>query len=104
MKLDVHGQGDGRILDVDGKGGWGILKIGQFSWTPYADHPYYSFVTSPRLMRRDTDEGFMLNPIELRKYQLKTREQKRIPKPKMHWQSGKEKATTKLRTICFSKR
>ena len=31
LNLDVQGQGDGRILDVDGQGGWGVLKIGQFS-------------------------------------------------------------------------
>ena len=31
LKLDVQGQGGGRILDVDGHGGWVVLKIGQFS-------------------------------------------------------------------------
>ena len=41
MKLDVQGQGGGRILDVDGQGGWGVLKIGQFSWTSYVYHPLY---------------------------------------------------------------
>ena len=59
-------------------------------------------------MRRDTEslanEAFMSNPIELRKYQLKTGEQRRIPKPKRQWESGKEKETTKPWTICFSKR
>ena len=35
MKLDVQGQGGGRILDVmDGEGG--VLKTGQFSWTSCA--------------------------------------------------------------------
>ena len=33
LKLGVQGQGGGRILDVDGQGGWGVLKTGQFSWT-----------------------------------------------------------------------
>ena len=33
LELDVHGQGVRRILDVDGQGGLGVLKIGQFSWT-----------------------------------------------------------------------
>ena len=28
LKLDVQGQRGGRILDVDGKRGWGVLKIG----------------------------------------------------------------------------
>ena len=37
-KSDVQGQGGGRILDTDGQGGWGVLKIGQFSWTSYAYH------------------------------------------------------------------
>ena len=31
LKLDVQDQGGGRILDVDGQGGWGVLKSGQFS-------------------------------------------------------------------------
>ena len=39
MKLDFQGQGGGRILDVDGQGGWVVLKIGQFSWTSYVYHP-----------------------------------------------------------------
>ena len=38
-KLDVQGRGSGRSLDVDGQGGWEVLKIGQFSWTPYVYHP-----------------------------------------------------------------
>ena len=32
LKLDVQGQSSGRILDVDGQVGWGVLKIGQFSY------------------------------------------------------------------------
>ena len=32
---DVQGQVGGNILDVDGHGGWGVLKIRQFSWTSY---------------------------------------------------------------------
>ena len=39
LKLDVQGQGDGRILDVAGQGGWGVLKIGQFWWTSYVYCP-----------------------------------------------------------------
>ena len=35
LKLDVQGQVGERILDVDGQGGWGVLKIRQFSWTSY---------------------------------------------------------------------
>ena len=38
LKLDIQGQGGGRILDVDGQGGWGVLKFGQFSST-YVYHP-----------------------------------------------------------------
>ena len=33
------GQGGGRILDVAGQGGRGVLKIGQFSWMSYGYHP-----------------------------------------------------------------
>ena len=33
------GQGDGRILDVAGQGGWGVLKIDQFWWTSYVYCP-----------------------------------------------------------------
>ena len=29
----------GRILDVDGQGGQGVLKIRQFSWTSSLYHP-----------------------------------------------------------------
>ena len=29
LKLDVQGQGGGRILDVAGQVGWGVLKIEQ---------------------------------------------------------------------------
>ena len=39
LKLDVQGQGGGIILDVDAQEGWGILKIGQFSWMSYVYHP-----------------------------------------------------------------
>ena len=39
LKLDVQGQGGGRILDVDGQEGWGVLKIGQFLWTSYVYCP-----------------------------------------------------------------
>ena len=39
LKLDVQGQGGGRILDVDRQEGWGVLKIVQFSWTSYVYHP-----------------------------------------------------------------
>ena len=30
LKLDVQGQGGGRILDVDGQGRWGVLKLDNF--------------------------------------------------------------------------
>ena len=39
VKLDVQVQGGGRILDINGQGGLGVLKTGQFSWTPYVYHP-----------------------------------------------------------------
>ena len=39
LKLNVQGQGGGRILDVDEQMGWGVLKIGQFSWKSYVYHP-----------------------------------------------------------------
>ena len=39
LKLDVQGQEGGRILDVDGQGGWSVLKIVQFWWTLYVYHP-----------------------------------------------------------------
>ena len=32
VRLNVQGQGGGRILDVDGQGGWGVLKTGKFSY------------------------------------------------------------------------
>ena len=35
----VQGQGGGRTLDLDGQGGWKVLKIGQFLWTSYVYHP-----------------------------------------------------------------
>ena len=41
LKLDVQGQGVGKSLDVDGQGGWGVLKIGQFSWTSYVYLPLH---------------------------------------------------------------
>ena len=46
LKLDVQGQGSGKILDVDGQGGRirnirnrGKRKIRQFSWTSYVYRP-----------------------------------------------------------------
>ena len=39
LKLDVEGQGSGRISDVDGQREWGVLKIRQFSWKSYVYHP-----------------------------------------------------------------
>ena len=52
------GQGGGRILDVDGQGGRGVLKIGQFSWMSYGYHPIALslarfFVKSPIKTERD---------------------------------------------------
>ena len=41
LKLDVQGQEGGRILDVDGQGGWGVLKTGKFSWMSYVYHPLF---------------------------------------------------------------
>ena len=29
----------GIILDLDGQGEWGVMEIGQFSWTSYVYHP-----------------------------------------------------------------
>ena len=46
LKLDVQGQRGGRILDVDGQGGWGVLKIGQVSLTPYGYHPLLAICTN----------------------------------------------------------
>ena len=40
LKLDVQGEGVGKILDVDGQGGGGVLKIRQFSWTSFVYRPY----------------------------------------------------------------
>ena len=40
LKLDVQSQGSGRILYVTGQSGWGVLKIGQFSWTSYVYRRY----------------------------------------------------------------
>ena len=39
LKLDVQGQGGGRILDAAGQEEWRVFKIGQFSWTSYVYHP-----------------------------------------------------------------
>ena len=43
LKLDVQGQRGERISDVDGQGGWGVLKIGHFLWTSYVYHPLAVF-------------------------------------------------------------
>ena len=43
FKLNVEGQEGERILDVDGQGGWEVLKIGQILWTSYV---YYLLVFS----------------------------------------------------------
>ena len=39
IRLDVQGQGGGKILDVDGQGEWEALKIRQFSRTSYVYRP-----------------------------------------------------------------
>ena len=39
LKLHVQRQECERMSDVDGQGGWGILKIGQFSWSSYVYYP-----------------------------------------------------------------
>ena len=43
LKLEVQSQGNGKILDVDGHVGWGVLKIRQFSWTSYVCRPLKKF-------------------------------------------------------------
>ena len=42
LKLDIQDQEGGRILGVDEQGRWGVLKIGQSSWTSYVYHPLCS--------------------------------------------------------------
>ena len=39
LKLYVQGQGGKIVLVVSGQGGWGVLKIGQSSWTSYVFSP-----------------------------------------------------------------
>ena len=34
LKWNVQGQGGEKILDVDGQGGWRVLKIGQYVYHP----------------------------------------------------------------------
>ena len=36
---DVQGQKGGRILNVDGQGGCGVLRSRQFSWMSNVCHP-----------------------------------------------------------------
>ena len=43
LKLDVKVQEGGRILEVAGRGGWGVMKIGRFSWTSYVYSPLTMF-------------------------------------------------------------
>ena len=51
LKLDFQDQGSRRILGVSvqvgvmgGRGGREVLKIGQFSWTPYVHRPIFELV------------------------------------------------------------
>ena len=39
LKLDIQSQAGGKILDVDEQRGCEVLKIKQFSWTPYVHRP-----------------------------------------------------------------
>ena len=39
LKMDVQGQKGGRILNVDGQGGCGVLRSRQFSWMSNVCHP-----------------------------------------------------------------
>ena len=43
LKLGVQGKRGRRILDLDGQGGSGVLKIGQFWWTSYVNHPLVDY-------------------------------------------------------------
>ena len=45
-KIGRPGQGGRNILDLDGQGGWGVLKIKQFSWTSYVYRPYCRSVSN----------------------------------------------------------
>ena len=38
FKLDMQGQGGGKILDVDGQGRLEVLKIRLFLWVSYVYH------------------------------------------------------------------
>ena len=55
LKLDVQGQGGGRILDVDRQGGVGGLENGQFSWISYVYYPKRKQIgiASQRVQRSD---------------------------------------------------
>ena len=43
LKTKVDLKDGGKILDVNGQGGWGVLKIEQFSWTLYVYYPLKDF-------------------------------------------------------------
>ena len=42
-KLNVQGQGGGKILEVGWQEGWRVLKTGEFSWTSYVYRPFLEF-------------------------------------------------------------
>ena len=48
LKSNVQNQGDRRIFEGDGEGGWEVLKIGQFSWTSYVYYPKLESKNTPK--------------------------------------------------------
>ena len=80
MKVDAQGQGGGRILDVAGQVGWGILKIEQFSET---SNVYVPKRKLPRTcirkneFKRESSVQFAINRVPiLRNWKAKNRKKR----------------------------
>ena len=62
LKLVVQGQGGGKILDADGHGGWGFLKIRQFRWTSYVYRPLI-YPVRYSMLTLDTPDFFSMSRV-----------------------------------------
>ena len=87
VKLDVHGQGDGKVLDLDGQGGVGVLKIRQFSWTIFMD---VICVSSLCIIQfhwhlETTNSRFWLVNILLRKFDTLLEKEMKMIKKQILW-------------------
>ena len=60
-------------MDIDGQGGWGVLKIGQFSWKSYVHHPYMKLLRSSKIFKQRNNQEVSSDSYDINNLRFKIR-------------------------------